>query len=112
MGDGTFMYNPIVQSLALSKQEGLPVLIVIGNNGGYLAMKQEHHAFYPEGDSAAHDIYPGHPVTGFDYESLAGVFGFHGRRVEDPAELPGAIREAQAAVEDGRTAILNVAIGS
>jgi acetolactate synthase-1/2/3 large subunit len=110
IGDGSFMYNPITQSLALAKHEGLPILIVISNNTGYLAMKKEHHSYYPDGVSAEHDIFYGHQITDVPYEELVAPFGGFGRRVEDPADLPGAIGEAAAAVAEGRTAILNVLV--
>ena len=104
------MYNPITQSLALSRHEGLPILIVVSNNSGYLAMKKEHQAFYPDGVSVQNEIYRGHEITDLAYEELVAPFGGFGRRVEDPAELPKALREAAAAVEDGRTAIVNVMV--
>ena len=110
IGDGSFMYNPVTQSLALSRHEGLPILIVVANNSGYLAMKKEHQAFYPDGVSAQNDIYYGHQITDLAYEELVAPFGGFGRRVEDPAELPETLREAAAAVEDGRTAIVNVMV--
>ena len=110
IGDGSFMYNPITQSLALAKHEGLPILIVISNNTGYLAMKKEHHSYYPDGVSAEHDIFYGHQITDVPYEELVAPFRGFGRRVEDPADLPGAIGEAAAAVAEGRTAILNVLV--
>ena len=110
IGDGSFMYNPITQSLALSRHEGLPILIVVSNNSGYLAMKKEHQAFYPDGVSVQNEIYRGHEITDLAYEELVAPFGGFGRRVEDPAELPKALREAAAAVEHGRTAIVNVMV--
>jgi len=110
IGDGSFMYNPIIQSLALSQQRNLPIMVVISNNDGYLAMKKEHHAFYPDGVSAANNLYYGHPVTSYAYEETARLFGGYGKRVEDPAELTGALKEGLAAIESGRTAILNVAV--
>ena len=110
IGDGSFMYNPVTQSLALAKHEGLPILIVISNNTGYLAMKKEHHSYYPDGVSAEHDIFYGHQITDVPYEELVAPFRGFGRRVEDPADLPGAIGEAAAAVAEGRTAILNVLV--
>lgn len=112
LGDGTFMYNPVLQSLALSKHENLPIMIVIANNSGYLAMKKEHRAFYPDGVSTANDLFYGHPVTDLDYEKIPDLFGGFGRRVDDPAELPAALKEGLAAIEDGRTAILNVSVDS
>ena len=110
IGDGSFMYNPITQSLALSRHEGLPILIVVSNNTGYLAMKNEHRAFYPDGVSAENDIFYGHQITDLAYEELVQPFGGFGRRVEDPTELADALGEAMAAVVDGRTAILNVVV--
>lgn len=110
LGDGSFMYNPITQSLALSKHEDLPILIVVLNNDGYLAMKREHQSFYPDGVAAANDLFYGSPITGLDYAELVAPFGGYGRRVDDPAALPEALGEALAAVADGRTAILNVQV--
>jgi len=110
MGDGTFMYNPVVQSLALAQHQNLPTLIVVFNNGGYAAMKYNHRDYYPDGVSAANDIWYGHPVTDLDYAELVQPFGGYGRRVEAMAELPGAIDEALAAVAGGQTAILNVIV--
>ncbi len=108
IGDGSFMYNPLTQSLALSKHAGLPVLIVISNNNAYLAMKKEHQNFYPDGVSTQNDIFYGSEITDLDYEELVKPFGGFGRRVDDPAELSDALTEGLAAVAEGRTAILNV----
>lgn len=110
LGDGSFMYNPVVQSLALSRHEGLPILVVIANNGGYSAMAREHRNFYPDGTAAAHDLFYGRAITDFDYAGLARLFDGHGARIEDPAALPAALEAALAAVQDGRTAILDVAV--
>ena len=110
IGDGSFMYNPVTQSLALSKHKDLPILIVVFNNEGYSAMRKEHHAYYPDGIAAEHNSSVGHTITNLDYAELGAPFGFFGRRVEKLADLSGAIREAQEAVEGGRTAILNVVL--
>lgn len=110
VGDGSFMYNPVTQALALSRHRGLPVLIVIFNNGGYASMRNEHHAFYPDGVAARGRSSHGQPITGLDYAELAEPFGFHGRRVERQEELAPAVAEALAALAEGRTAILNVLV--
>jgi acetolactate synthase-1/2/3 large subunit len=110
IGDGSFMYNPVTQCLALSRHEDLPILIIVSNNTGYLAMKKEHQAFYPDGVSSQNDIFYGHNITDVAYEELVGPFGGFGRRVENPAELSDAIGEAAAAVKGGRTALLNVIV--
>ena len=110
IGDGSFMYNPVVQALALSRHEDLPVLVVIFDNGGYSAMRKEHHAFYPDGVAAAANESRGHGITGFDYSELARPFGFHGRRVDKTADLVPALSEAMDAVSGGRAAILDVVL--
>ena len=108
IGDGSFLYNPVTQSLGFSMEENLPILIVVFNNNGYLAMKRNHLQYYPDGVAKQNDIYIGETINGPDYAALTAPFGGHGIRVEDPAELPGAIAEGLAAVENGRTTILNV----
>ena len=110
IGDGSFLYNPLTQSLALSQQAELPILIVIFNNGGYRAMKLEHHAYYPAGIAAANNRSHGFPITGFEYSELVKPFGGFGRRVDKPAELKPALKRCIAAVNDGRTAILDVSL--
>jgi acetolactate synthase-1/2/3 large subunit len=110
IGDGSFLYNPLAQALSLSMHARLPILIVIFNNGGYQAMKGDHHRYYPDGVAAAHDLYYGMPITGFEYSELAKTFGGHGERVEKAADLKPAVARAAAAVKDGRTAILNVIV--
>lgn len=110
IGDGTFLYNPITQCLGYSAQAGLPITIVVFNNNQYLAMKQNHVDYYPDGVAKQHDLFYGAPIGGPDYATLGAPFGCWGRKVESPAELVPAIREAHAANKDGRTAILNVVL--
>ena len=110
IGDGAFLYNPVLPSLAFSMEAGLPILIVVFNNGGYKAMKNNHHAYYPEGVAAKNDLFYGLPITGADYAEMVRPFGGFGIRVEDPAKLPSALEEALAAVEGGKTAIVNAVL--
>ena len=108
IGDGSFMYNPVTQSLALSEHKDIPIMIVVFNNAGYSAMRKEHHAYYPDGVAAASNASVGHDITDVDYAELGKPFGFYGRRVEALADLPGVLKEAYAATQEGRTAIVNV----
>jgi thiamine pyrophosphate-dependent acetolactate synthase large subunit-like protein len=110
VGDGSFLYNPIIQALGASKRHELPIVIVIFNNKKYAAMRQGHLHHYPDGASASENLHYGVTIDGPDYEQLGSHFGFHGRRVEKVAELNDALRGALAAAKDGRTAILNACI--
>jgi acetolactate synthase I/II/III large subunit len=110
VGDGSFLYNPIVQALGASKRHGLPIMIVILNNQKYEAMRKGHVHHYPDGASASKDLHFGVTIEGPDYERLGSHFGFHGERVEKLAELKGALQNALAATKSGKTAILNVVV--
>jgi thiamine pyrophosphate-dependent acetolactate synthase large subunit-like protein len=65
-----------------------------------------HH--YPDGASASRDLHYGVAIDGPDYEKLGSHFDFHGQRVEKTADMKGALANALAATQDGRTSILNV----
>ena len=111
VGDGSFLYNPVVQSLGFAAQEGLPILIVIFNNLSYRAMRDEHLRYYPDGVAAEHDLFVGEQVGRLpDLSRLGDAFGCWGRQITDPRHLAPAIREACAALESGRTAILDVLV--
>jgi acetolactate synthase-1/2/3 large subunit len=110
IGDGSFLYNPIIQALGASKRHELPIIIVVLNNKKYEAMRKGHVHHYPDGASASKDLHFGVTIEGPGYEQLGSHFGFHGQRVENRAELDGALRGALAATKGGRTAILNVVL--
>jgi acetolactate synthase-1/2/3 large subunit len=110
VGDGSFLYNPIVQALGASKRHDLPIMIIILNNQKYEAMRKGHVHHYPDGASASKDLHFGVTIEGPDYERLGSHFGFHGERVEKLAELKGALQKALAATKSGKTAILNVVV--
>jgi thiamine pyrophosphate-dependent acetolactate synthase large subunit-like protein len=110
IGDGSFLYNPVVQALGASKGSGLPILIVVFNNGQYRAMQTGHLHHYPDGVAQDAEIWHGVTIDGPDYAELGKPFGFYGQKVEKPAELPDAIRNAMRAVTEGNTAILNVVL--
>ncbi len=110
IGDGGFLYNPVVQCLGLAKVASLPILIVVFNNVGYNAMRANHLSYYPDGTAKQNDLFFGYPINGPDYAELVKPFGGFGRTVDDPAQLDDALREGLAAVKEGRTAILNVVL--
>ena len=110
IGDGSFLYNPVVQGLGASKASGLPILVIVCNNGQYRAMQTGHLHHYPDGVAQDAEIWHGVTIDGPDYAELGRPFGFHSQKVEKPAALPDAVRTAMRAVEGGNTAILNVVL--
>ncbi len=110
VGDGSFLYNPIVQAFGASRGNNLPVMIFVMNNRKYAAMQKGHLHHYPDGVAMGADMYHGVHIDGPDYAELAKPFGLHGQKVEKVGELKSAIENGLKAVKDGRTAVLNVCL--
>jgi acetolactate synthase I/II/III large subunit len=108
IGDGAFLYNPVLPCLGASKTYELPILIVIFNNKRYQAMAKNHLAFYPDGVCATDDTWFGVHIDAPDLDEVGKSFGFYGQTVDDPEKLKAALTAALAAVQGGRTAIVNV----
>jgi acetolactate synthase-1/2/3 large subunit len=111
VGDGSFLYNPIVQSLSAAKSLRLPVLIVVFNNRQYLSMKLNHLRFYPEGTAVTEDDFRGVDLADQpDLAALAEPFGLLGLSLSSPEELRGGLEKALQAVRAGTTAIVDVRV--
>jgi acetolactate synthase-1/2/3 large subunit len=108
IGDGAFVYNPLIACFGMARAAKLPLLIVIYNNQGYRAMRDSQVAYYPDGIGARQGLFYGEPIHGIEYEALIRPFDGFGIRVDESAALAPALEQAQRAVADGRTAIVNV----
>jgi acetolactate synthase I/II/III large subunit len=108
IGDGTLLYNPIIQGFGASRDCALPILIIVFNNKKYQAMQNNHDRYYPDGVAATNKLYHGVAINGPDYDKLGIHFDFAGEKVDDPAQLKPALEKALAEVQAGRTAIVNV----
>jgi pyruvate dehydrogenase (quinone) len=82
-GDGGFAM--LMGDLITLRQMKLPVKIVIFNNGvlGFVALEMKASGF----------IETGVDLENPDFAAMARAMGIHARRVEDPGDLPQAIRE-------------------
>jgi acetolactate synthase-1/2/3 large subunit len=99
VGDGGFQMS--IPELATIASYGLPIKIVVMNNG-YLGMvRQWQTLFYNNRLSAVElDCFP-------DAEKLAGAYGFKGRTIDKPWELVSALDEA---VREPGPYLLNVKV--
>jgi acetolactate synthase-1/2/3 large subunit len=108
IGDGSFMYNPVVPAVAFADEHKLPLLILVVNNAKYAAMQHFHDKFYPDGTSIATKDYYGVNIVAPKYEQAATLVDGFAAKVEKPSELKGALQKALASIQSGKTAILNV----
>jgi acetolactate synthase-1/2/3 large subunit len=99
VGDGGFQMS--LPELATVVNHGLPIKIVVMNNG-YLGMiRQWQELFYNNRVcQATLDSFP-------DAAKLAGAYGFKGRTIEKPGELAPALEEA---VRENGPYLLNVRV--
>ena len=85
-GDGSFEMT--LQELSTAQTYGLPVKIVILNNGFLGMVRQWQELFWDKrySNTSFGEFQP-------DFAALAGAYGIPGTRVEDPADLDDALRE-------------------
>ncbi|MCB1377333.1 MAG: thiamine pyrophosphate-binding protein [Alphaproteobacteria bacterium] len=97
-GDGCFMMNG--QEFATAVQYGLPVVIVLVDNGMYGTIRMHQEREYPGRISATTLHNP-------DFAALARAYGGHGETVSTTEEFPSAL---QRAVGSGRPSIIHCLI--
>jgi acetolactate synthase-1/2/3 large subunit len=108
IGDGTFLYNPVIPALAFADEHKLPLLILVFNNAKYAAMQYYHDKFYPSGTAVAAKNYYGVELKGVKYEQAAAMVDGYSSHVETPAELKAALSEALKSIASGKSAIINM----
>lgn len=89
-GDGSAMYS--IQSLWTAANMKLPITFVIANNGGYRIIKQRLLAFHGNAQFVGMDFNDPY----IDFTMLAQSLGVPGQRIENPAELRGALEKSFA----------------
>jgi acetolactate synthase-1/2/3 large subunit len=99
-GDGCFQMT--CQELATSALEGLPITVVIVNNGWLGMVRQWQEMFY---DSRFAETHLTHQVP--DYAQLAEAYGCAGFTLSSEDELDGVLEEA---MNCGRTAVVDARV--
>jgi len=111
VGDGSYMFGNPTPFHFVSRAANLPVLTIVCNNRRWHAVDASTRLVYPDGASARAELMPLvalEPTP--EFAKVAEASDAFARKVEDPAELPGAIRAALAAVAGGRQALLDVRV--
>jgi acetolactate synthase I/II/III large subunit len=78
------------QELATAVQEGLPILVLVINNGTYGTIRMHQERRFPARVIATDLVNP-------DFTALARAYGAHGERVEAASEFPDALARAREA---------------
>jgi len=111
VGDGSWLYNPVLPGLMASAQYGLPVLIVVFSNGKYLSMRHNHRRAYPQGAAARTGYQLGVDLSAQpDAAAVAAAAGTPGLFVTATRELVPSLEKAVATVRGGQSALVNVVV--
>jgi acetolactate synthase I/II/III large subunit len=110
IGDGAFLYNPVLGSLGASRDYNLPIMAVIFNNKKYAAMQGMHQKMYPDGIAAEIDVYHGTHINAPDFVKVAESVGGYGEQVSDPEKLQDALKRGLEANQSGKPAIIDVIV--
>ena len=95
-GDGCFLMNG--QDFATAVKYGLPIIVLVINNGIYGTIRMHQEREYP-GRVSATDI------TNPDFAALARAFGGHGETVVKTDDFAGAFERASAS---GKPSIIDI----
>jgi len=107
VGDGSFLFGVPSSAQWVARRYGTPALTVIYNNRGWKAPKMSALAVHPKGAAAEADDFNVSFEPAADLPAIAtAAGGAFGANVTDPAELPGVLKEALAAVHGGRSAVV------
>jgi len=96
-GDGAFLSGGL--SIETAFQEGLPIVIVIDNNGGLDCISQQQERLFASGKHFATDF------RDIPFHAMVAGLGGHGELVERREDLAPALARA---IASGRTACVNV----
>jgi acetolactate synthase I/II/III large subunit len=111
VGDGSWLYNPVLPGLMASAQYGLPLLVVVFSNGKYLSMRHNHRRVYPEGAAARTGYQLGVDLSAQpDPAAVAAAAGASGLTVATAGELVPTLEKAVTTVRGGQSAVVNMVL--
>ncbi|MFW6096475.1 MAG: thiamine pyrophosphate-binding protein [Chloroflexota bacterium] len=100
-GDGSAAYS--LAEFDTFTRHGLSLIAVVGNDASWAQIAREQEPLL--GDAV------GTQLAYADYHEVAGGYGGAGLRVEDPAEVTGALQRAQELAAQGQAVLVNALLG-
>lgn len=110
VGDGSFIFGVPEAFFHACASYGQPALVVIYDNGGWLASAEAVDEVFPEGLAKATSTYPGADFKRYDIGETVRAFGGHFRLVETVDEVSEALGEAWDKVRRGQLAVVQIIV--
>ena len=108
VGDGSYLFGVPSCAQWVARRYNAPSLTVIYDNRGWAAPKFSTLLVYGHGAAAAADDFHASFEPEADLPGIAAAAGgAYAVTVDDPAELPGALKDALAVVHGGRSAVVS-----
>jgi acetolactate synthase-1/2/3 large subunit len=112
VGDGAFHFCTPDSVYATAQRYQLPIFTVVLDNGGWQAVKEAVLRVYPDGAAAqANEFQARLQGEQRHFEQVGQAFGAYGECLRDPQQAQAAIARCLRALDEGRSAVLNVQIG-
>jgi acetolactate synthase I/II/III large subunit len=111
IGDGAFHYNAVPSCLGVAEEYGLPIHVVVFNNGRYLSMETSLIKYFPDGAAKNTGVHFGANIAPKpDYQFYAKAHGGYGYRVTEPGEIKPAIEQALKHETEGKLTVIDVVL--
>jgi thiamine pyrophosphate-dependent acetolactate synthase large subunit-like protein len=94
-----------LSELETARRHNINTVTIINNNGGFGQGIKDIHNMYGDTEGNKEELYA---FSSVNFARIAEEMGCWGRRIEDPAEIQDAIREAMGA---GKPAVVEIMTG-
>ena len=103
VGDGDFMM--VMQELSTMAQYQIPVVVILANNSGWMAIKDLQNGMLGDKNVFGNDWLRDNAVYSPDFVQIAGAFGIDARKISQSEEVAPAVG---AAIASGKPALIEV----
>jgi acetolactate synthase-1/2/3 large subunit len=111
IGDGAFHYNAVPSCLGVAQEYGLPIHVVVFNNGRYLSMETSLIKYFPDGAAKNTGVHYGAEIGPRpDYQHYAKAHGGYGYRVTQPSEIKNAVEQALKHEAEHKLTVIDVVL--
>jgi acetolactate synthase-1/2/3 large subunit len=113
IGDGAFHYNAVPSCLGVAQEYGLPIHVVVFNNGRYLSMETSLIKYFPDGAAKHTGVHFGANIEPRpDYQFYGKAHGGYGYRVTQPSEIKPAIEQALKHETEDKLTVIDVVLSN
>jgi acetolactate synthase-1/2/3 large subunit len=109
VGDGSFHFCTPTSFFAVARNQRLPVLTIVLNNGGWQAVKEAVLRMYPDGDAFQANTFQANlESTQTRFGLVAEAFGAKGLEIRALDQAPAVLAEALRLLDAGSSVLVDV----